>query len=375
MELKTLFSPCKIGNVEIKNRIVRSATYTHTANKDGTVTDEFIKFYEELANGGTGLIITGLVAIDEEGKLDNAQAGLYDDSHLKGQKKFVKAIHEYSEVKIAPQLCHCGRQGMNSISPSAVLYQVTKKMPLELSNDEIKEVIKNFVNAGRRAYECEYDLIQLNGAHCWLLSNFLSPYSNIRTDEYGGNTENRTRILVEIFNQLTDEVGKSFPITVKLQTQDFVEESITLEEGKKITKILVNTGYDAIEPSGGGLETIFMGAKSYPSLVVKSEDEENYFLPTIKDFSSVLKDTKVILMGGIRDPLKSEKILQEGTIDFVALSRPLIIEPSLPNRWKNGDLSPPLCTSCNGCFGSIRSGPVKCTIKEKLLEQKEGEGR
>ncbi len=371
MVLKTLFSPCKIGNVEIKNRIVRSATYTHTANKDGTVTDEFIKFYEELANGGTGLIITGLMAIDEEGKLDNGQAGLYDDSHLEGQKKFVKTIHEYSGVKIAPQLCHCGRQGMNSISPSAVLYQVTKKMPRELTNEEVKAVIKNFVSAGRRAYECEYDLVQLNGAHCWLLSNFLSPYSNKRTDEYGGNTENRTRILVEIYNQLTDEVGKNFPITVKLQTQDFVEDSITLEEGKKITKILVDTGYDAIEPSGGGLETIIMGAKSYPSLVVKSEDEENYFLPTIKDFSSVLKETKVILMGGIRDPLKAEKLLQEGIIDFIALGRPLIIEPSLPNQWKNGDLSPPLCTSCNACFGSIRTGSVACPIKEKLLKQRE----
>jgi 2,4-dienoyl-CoA reductase-like NADH-dependent reductase (Old Yellow Enzyme family) len=370
MELKTLFSPEKIGNVEIKNRIVRSATYTHTANTDGTVTDELIKFYSELAAGGTGLIITGIVAIDEEGKIDNRQAGLYNDSHIEGQKKFVKSIHEYSEVKIAPQLCHCGRQGRNSISPSAVLYQVSKKMPRELTNEEVRTVIKNFVSAGRRAYECEYDLVQLNGAHCWLLSNFLSPYSNQRSDGYGGNTENRTRILVEIYNQLRDEVGKNFPITIKLQTQDFVENSITLEEGKKITKILVDTGYDAIEPSGGGLETIIMGAKPYPSLTVKSEDEENYFLPTIKEFSSVLSDTKVILMGGVRDPLKVEEFLQEGIIDFIALGRPLIIEPSLPNRWKDGDLSPPLCTSCNACFGTIRTGSVTCPIKEKLLKER-----
>ena len=368
MELKTLFSKGKIGNVEIKNRIVRSATFTNAANADGTVTDEFVKIYTDLANGGTGLIITGLVAIDEEGKLNNNQAGLYDDSHLKGQKEFVKAVHEYSEVKIAPQLCHCGRQGMNSISPSAVLYQVTKKMPRELTNVEIKTLIKNFVSAGRRAYECDYDLIQLNGAHCWLLSNFLSPYSNQRTDEYGGNTENRARILVEIYNQLRDEVGKKFPIGVKLQTQDYVENSLTLEEGKKITKILVDTGYDAIEPSGGGLETIFMSGKTYPAPVVKTEEEENYFLPTVKEFASVLKNTKIILMGGIRDPLKAEKLLQEGTTDFVALSRPLVIEPSLPNRWKDGDLSPPLCTSCNACF---RAQPLGCVIKEKLLKQKE----
>lgn len=105
--------------------------------------------------------------------------------------------------------------------------------------------------------------------------------------------------------------------------------------------------------------------------MVKSEDEENYFLPTVKEFAQILNNTKTILMGGIRDPLKAEKLLQRGTIDFIALSRPLIIEPSLPNRWKNGDLSPPLCTSCNACFGSIRTGSVKCTIKEKLLKQRE----
>ncbi|MHA2121980.1 MAG: NADH:flavin oxidoreductase, partial [Promethearchaeota archaeon] len=318
MELKTLFSPEKIGNVEIKNRIVRSATFTNAANADGTVTDEFIKIYTDLAQGGTGLIITGLVAIDEEGKLNNNQSGLYDDSHLEGQKKFVKAVHDYSDVKIAPQLAHCGRQGMNSISPSAVLYQVTKKMPRELTNEEIKTLVNNFVSAGLRAYECEYDLVQLNGAHCWLLSNFLSSYSNQRTDEYGGNTENRARILVEIYNQLKDEVGNNFPITIKLQTQDFVENSITLEEGKKITKILVDTGYDAIEPSAGGLETIIMTGQNYPAPVVKSEEQENFFLPTVKEFASILKDTKVILMGGIRDPMKAEKLLQEGVIDFVA---------------------------------------------------------
>jgi 2,4-dienoyl-CoA reductase-like NADH-dependent reductase (Old Yellow Enzyme family) len=368
MELKTLFSPSKIGNVEIKNRIVRSATFANAANADGTLTEEYIKIYTDLAKGGTGLIVTGLIAVDEGGKLNNNQAGLYNDSHLKGQKDFIKAIHEYSDVKIAPQLAHCGRQGMNSISPSEVMYQVTKKMPRVLTNEEIKTLVKDFVSAGRRAYECEYDLLQLNGAHCWLLSNFLSPYSNQRTDEYGGSTKNRTRILVEIYNQLREEVGKNFPITVKLQTQDFVENSLSLEEGKKITKILIDTGYDAIEPSAGGLETIIMTGKIYPAPVVKSEEQENFFLPTVKEYATVLKDTTIILMRGIRDPTKAEKLLQENTVDFVALSRPLVIEPSLPNRWKNGDLSPPLCTSCNACF---REQPLRCSIKKKLLVKKE----
>ena len=111
-----------------------------------------------------------------------------------------------------------------------------------------------------------------------------------------------------------------------------------------------------------------MSGKIYPAPVVKSEEQENFFLPTVNEFAPVLKNTKVILMGGIRNPLKAEDLLQEGTIDFVAISRPLVIEPSLPNRWKEGDLSPPLCTSCNACF---RAQPLGCSIKEKLLKQRE----
>ncbi len=370
MELKTLFSPEKIGNVEIKNRIVRSATYTHSATNDGYVTDEMIKFHTDLANGGIGLLITGITTVDKIGTISPGQTCLYDDSYIEGQKKFVDAIHDCSDAKIAPQLSHSGRQGLTPIAPSAITFREGDRIPKELTNEEVKEVITNFINAGRRVYESGYDLIQLNSGHGWLLCNFLSPFTNKRTDEYGGSLPNRMRMLVDIYNGIVDEVGKNFPIIVKLQTQDFIEEGISLEEGKSIAKTLVDLGFAAIEPSGGSGEISRLYKIRYPSVKVQSQDDENYFLPAVKKLKPIMKDCKSILMGGVRNPLTVEQLLQENTIDFIAMSRPLICEPDLPNRWKDGDLSPPLCNSCNRCYFSTGSGIVACTVKEKLLQEK-----
>lgn len=370
MELKTLFSPEKIGNVEIKNRIVRSATYTHAATGDGHVSDLLIKYHTDLAKGGVGLIITGITTIDKVGTISPGQTCLYDDSYIEGHKRMVDAVHEYSDVKIAPQLSHSGRQGITAIAPSAIIFKEDDRMPKELTNEDLKEVIKNFIDAGRRAYESGYDLLTLNAAHGWLLCNFLSPFTNKRSDEYGGNTQNRMRILVEIYNGIVDEVGKNFPIVVKLQTQDFVDDGLKLAEGKIIAKELVDLGFAAIEPSGGSAEVSRLFKICYPAPRVQSQDDENYFLPAVKELKPIMKDSKIILMGGVRNPVTAEKLLQENIIDFIALSRPLICEPDLPNRWKNDDLTPPLCNSCNSCFFSTGTGSVTCTVKEKLIQER-----
>lgn len=377
MELKTLFSPGKIGKVQIKNRIIRSATFTNMASEQGNPTEEQIEFYTTLAKGGTGLIITEITSIDQIGKNANAQLCLDDDSQIAGHKELVDAVHEYSEVKIAPQLSHAGRNSFNPqhqpVAPSSIQNIVTKKTPRELTIEEIREIIKNFVDACGRAYESGYDLVQLNAGHGWLLSNFLSPFTNKRSDEYGGDTQNRTKILLDIYNQVKDEMGKKFPITIKLQTNDFIPEGLSLEEGIEIAKLLVDTGYCAIEASGGGIELIARGEKPYPSVVVKTPEDENFFLPSVQKLQQIKKDCSIILMGGVRNPLSAEKILQEKTADFIAISRPLIYEPDLPNRWENGDLSPPLCTSCNQCYGTVMAGSLHCPIKKKAERRKRRE--
>jgi len=374
LELRTLFSPEKIGNVQIKNRIVRSATFMGSAEKYGYVNKKLIDIYSELARGGTGLIISGFTAVDPGGAASPYQACLYDDSFIPGQKNLVETVHQYPDVKIAVQIAHTGRQGYHPkyhpVAPSPIPFKTTGLTPRELASEEIEELIQKFIDAGCRAYTCGYDLIQLHAAHGYFLSNFISPYTNKRTDDYGGNTQKRLKILIDIYNGLKDELGKNYPVTVKLQVQDFIPDGLTLEEGVEYAKILSEIGYDAIEPSGGGGDAQFLTKKAYPSLHIKTPEEENYFLPHVKKIKPYMKKSKLFLMGGIKNPIFAEKALQENYADFISMSRPLIYEPNLPNRWKEGDISPAKCISCNGCYMTMRVGPVYCVTKKRLEKRK-----
>jgi len=374
MELKNLFTPGKIGDVQIKNRIVRSATYERRALKYGRVSQELIEMYQELAQGGTGLIITGAIGIDRKATGGPDQPYLIDDSYIDGQKKLVKAMHDFPEVKVAAQLVHTGRQGTHpkypSVAPSSVYDKSTKQTPRELTVEEIDSIVQAFVDASRRAYECEYDMVQMHAAHGYLLSNFISPYTNIRNDKYGGNTKNRVKILIDIYNLTRDEIGKNFPIIIKLQTDDDVPDGLNLDEAVEIANILVKTGYDAIEPSGGIGESIIINKNPLPSRFIKSTEDENYFLETAKKLKPVMENCSLILVGGIRNPISAEKILEDNIADFISLSRPLIYEPDLPKRWKSGDLSPAKCVSCNSCFMTMMKGKVYCVVKRKLEKKR-----
>ena len=380
IELQYLFRSGKIRNVQIKNRIVRSGTYERRVTKDGYVTDRLIKMYTDLAQGGTGLIITGAIAVDPKSSGSQHQTYLYNDSFIPGQKKLVEAVHDYSDVRIAPQFVHIGRQAnLNPkysppVGPSPILNKLSNLVPRELTVEEIRAIIERFVDAGRRAYEIGYDMVQVHAAHGYLLSDFVSPFANKRNDEYGGDTQKRTKILVDIYNRLRDEVGKDFPIIIKLQTQDFMSGGLTLNEAKEITKILVDVGYDAIEPSGGSgesmLESMRELKKAYPSNVIKTPEDENYFLSTAKELKPIMNNCQLILVGGIKNPISAEKILKENHTDFISMCRPLLYEPNLPNRWKSGDLSPALCKSCNSCLSTMMRGEVFCVVKKRVEKRK-----
>ncbi|MFX1346074.1 MAG: NADH:flavin oxidoreductase [Promethearchaeota archaeon] len=370
MELKTLFSPQKIGNVEIKNRIVRSATFEHRAEKYGYVGQKILDMYDELARGGTGLIITGFTGIDPSATGSPYQLRLDNDSYSPGQKKLVKIVHDQQDTKLAIQIVHLGRQcehpKFTPIAPSPIPEKTTGLTPRELTTEEIYDLIKKFKETAIRSYECGYDMLQLHASHGYLLSNFVSPYTNRREDEFGGSVENMARILVEIFNQIRDELGKEFPITIKLQTDDLVPGGLTLDTSSKIAQILADIGYDAIEPSGGIYESQLTHRNPYPCKVIKSPEDENYFLLTAKTLKPLIKKSKLILVGGIKNPLSAEKILRDGQADFISMCRPLIYEPDLPNRWKSGDISSAKCISCNSCLALMRTGPVYCLTKKNL---------
>lgn len=377
MELSNLFRSGKIGSVKIKNRIVRSATFTHTAEKYGFIGERVLKLYKDLAKGGSGLLITEATAIDPGGTGGPYQVCLYDDSHMAGHKKLTSLIHNFDETKIAIQIQHSGRVGYHpkypTIAPSPIPYKETGVTPRELTTEEVKDYVDIFVNTAIRAYECEYDMVQLHAAHGYLLNNFISPYTNIRTDEYGGNTTNRVKILEEIHNKIQDTVGKQFPVIIKFQSQDFIPNGISEEEGIEIANILSNIGFDAIEPSGGARESLYYIKNSTPSRLIRKEEEENYFLPFAKKIKKFMKDTALILVGGIRNPLVAEKILQEKDADYISLCRPLIYEPDLPNRWKSGDTTPAKCNSCNSCFVSMDQGPIFCATKRNREKKNKSE--
>jgi 2,4-dienoyl-CoA reductase-like NADH-dependent reductase (Old Yellow Enzyme family) len=367
--------PMKIGNLKIKNRFVRSATYEGMAH-EGHVTDKHVELYKDLAEGGVGLIITGYTYVQKSGIAFAEKMGIHNDELISGLRRIADIVHEHSEdCKIALQLVHCGRQSRplkNTLAPSAVLEKLTNKMPKEMSTEEIGETIEAFAQGVRRAKEAGFDAVQLHGAHGYLISEFLSPYTNKRTDEYGGSTENRFRFVEEIYKRSVELVGKDFPILIKINGDDFLDGGVTVEESKNIASKLSKLGFAAIEVSGGMWETVKRSKKELgwkPTFIPESrmfvgtKNEVAYNLPSAKEIKKVI-DVPLILVGGINSLDLVEQILAEGSADFVSLCRPLIREPALPNRWLKGiGESKVECIYCNGCMSSLMTTGLRCVKK------------
>ena len=261
-----LFTPMEINGMQLKNRLVRSATYEHMATEDGKATDQLINFYSKLAKGGVGLIILGATYVQDNGHGLPCQIGISNDDHIPGLKKLVDEIHD-QDAKVALQLYHAGRQttstvigGQTPIAPSAIepdpLYNTS---PREMTEEEINETINAFGAAAIRSKEAGFDAIQLHAAHGYLLSQFLSPHTNRRTDEWGGNTENRMRFVTEVNNSVRDAVGDAYPVLIELSVEEGLENGITLDEAGNIALRLSQLGIDAIEISGGtSVDTAFL---------------------------------------------------------------------------------------------------------------------
>ncbi len=372
-----VFEPKEIGGMVIKNRLVRSATYAGMAEA-GRVTNKLVELYQNLAAGGVGLIITGYAYVQLSGRCTPYMMGIDREDLIPGLRKISEAVHEHGDdCKVAMQLAHCGRQSYyleNTIAPSAVFEPTANKMPREMTIEEIEETVEAFAEAARRAKEAGFDAIQLHAAHGYLLSGFLSPYTNRRTDEYGGNTERRVKIVLDIYSRIIEEVGKDFPIMIKMNVDDFLEGGIDLKESKKIAEKLSKMGFTAIETSGSMWEVMtrseeelgwkpIYGVSSRTN--IRSKDKEAYHLPYAKEIKRLI-DIPLILVGGIKSLDVIEKILSEGSADFVSLSRPLIRQPDLPNRWLKGigGLTAD-CISCNACYDSLKEGGLRCIQKER----------
>jgi 2,4-dienoyl-CoA reductase-like NADH-dependent reductase (Old Yellow Enzyme family) len=375
--------PKKIGPIEIKNRFVRSATFEGMATEDGYVTEKHLELYKNLAQGGVGLIITGYAYVQDNGRAFDKQTGVSKDEFIPGLRKIAEIVHKNGKgCKVTLQIAHCGRQSRileNTIAPSALEEKLTRKMPREMTKEEIEELIDAFAHAIRRAKEAGYDAVQLHGAHGYIITQFLSPYINIRKDEYGGSLENRVRFLEEIYSKGIELVGKDFPIFIKMNAVDFVEGGSTLEESIEVAKKLEKIGYAAIEVSAGIWEVAKMKKKDLgwkPTFLPESRifigtmNEPAYNLVYAREFKKNLK-IPVIVIGGINSLDLVEEILSTNSADFVSFSRPLIREPNLPNRWMKGIGNREVeCIFCNGCLSTTVDPGLSCT---KILEKDEKE--
>jgi 2,4-dienoyl-CoA reductase-like NADH-dependent reductase (Old Yellow Enzyme family) len=340
------------------------------ADNKGEVTDKLISIYEELAKKNVGLITTGFMFVSKTGKTAHSQAGIHEDFLIPSLKKLVSRIKEYN-TKIFAQIAHGGKQILNfnqkefkPLAPSAIKDKLSGIVPKKMSIEEIKETINDFIQGARRVYESGFDGVQLHVAHGYLLSEFISPYCNIRDDNYGGSIENRFRIVEEIITGIQDEVGKGFSITAKLNVGDFVEgdPQLTIDESKIHAKNMVDLGVAAIETSGGLFESAKYGNVTASRVRIKSAEDEAYYFPQAKIIKNEISDTPVILVGGIRSKEVAERVINDG-MDFVAMSRPLIREPDLIMRWKIESKKAD-CISCNRCLFS--SGEVICHPLKKL---------
>lgn len=355
--MSILFTPIRIGALTVPNRFVRSATHAYLADDEGFVTDREVELYRHLAEGEVGLIITGHAFVQPSGKASPRQIAVYDDRFIGGLARIPAAVHAFP-ARIFLQIAHAGRQtkpklcGCVPVSPSPVYDPASKVMPRELGAGEIRTLIDDFAAAAGRALRAGFDGVQLHAAHGYLISSFLSPHTNRRSDEWGGPIENRARLLLETLRGVKAACGRDFPVIVKLNSTDFLEGGLTADDAVLTARMLDAAGIDGIEVSGGMAEA---GRGSiWPGL--RREEDEGYFVEAAARVKKAV-GVPLVGLGGIRTLAVAERMVEDGRVDLVSLSRPLIRDPYLVKRFREGAVARSACISCNKCH-SLRG--IRC---------------
>lgn len=355
-----LLEPFSFSGLTLKNRLVRSATYEKRADEDGFVTESLLELYQELAAGGSGLIVTGNALVHPSGRTLTRMLCIHNDMYVQGLRSLASAVHELGGVIVA-EIVHGGRQcfplllgGNPPIAPSAAYDPSIRVMPRAMTDGEIWEVIDAFADAARRARIAGFDAVQIHGAHGYLVSEFLSSHTNRRDDYWGGDEERRFHFIEEVYKAMRKEVGEDYPVLIKMNADDALEGGLKAEEAVRAAKRLEDLGIDAVEVSGGMYES---GMKTAQPDILR-EDQEAYFREAGRLFKERLR-IPVILVGGMRSKNVMEDVLIKGEADMISLARPLIREPDLPNRFREGKMKAD-CISCNGCMDFEKLDVVKC---------------
>ena len=349
--MKSLFDPCELGTLTIKNRLARSATWENMTTTDGHMTERLYDLYETLAKNDVGLIITGYANIVAEERPNPGMMGIYDDSFINGYKELTTLIHTH-DSRIIMQIAYGGTKTSYNVgnriiyAPSSVPERSTGTCGTPMSTDDINYIVHAFGAAGKRAKDSGFDGVEIHGAHTYLINQFLSPYYNRRDDKYGGSLENRMRFLIEIYTEIRKQTGEDFPILVKLTASEFFDGGLTFAETRQICSALEQLGVDGLEISGN----IHAKGKSKAGQIVDGYElkKQGYFSEYGKIISQDVA-IPVMTVGGLSDPEFIETMLNESDITFFGLSRPLMTEPALFARWKNGDWQPAKCIRCSKC--------------------------
>ena len=335
-----MFRPFKIRNLELKNRFVRSATWDGTADEQGGVTEKTLSLYKTLAEGNIGLIITGHMFVDVQGMAATGQHGIYQDDNIPGFRRLTRMVHDKGG-KMAVQISHAGISMYPRDKIRLVVSPVSDidRPQQEMKEEDILYIINRFSAAARRAVESGFDAIQIHGAHGYLVSQFLSPLYNHRTDTWGGTPEKRSYFLLELIKAVRKAVGPDFPLYIKLGVSDDDKDGLQLEEGVAAAKKIAAHGIDSVEVSVGFGRVI----RRY------SEAEIPYF----REYAAAVKKAvsiPVMEVGGIRSLKTAQEIVNSGDADLISMCRPFIREPGIISRWWKGNDVPSSCTDCNKCL-------------------------
>ncbi len=373
---ENLFSPFRIGKLELKNRIAMPPMATNFAGEDGSVNERHIAYYLRRVRGQVGYITFEHTGVLRQGRAFPNMALIDSDQHIPPFKELVEAVHKEGG-KIVIQINHAGRQtsasitGSPIVAPSAVPCPVRKEMPKELAHEEIGRIIEAFGAAAFRVKETGADGVEIHMAHGYLINQFLSPFSNKRGDEYGGDAARRMRMALDVLRAVRNKVGLDFPVLCRLSADEYVEGGLKLDDSKEIARSLERNGADALHVSACVAASGYLNHPPYYA-------EEGVFVHLAQGIKSVV-GIPVISVGRIRTPELADRILEEKKADLISMGRALIADPELPEKALQGrteEIIP--CISCNRCIQSIRKGALACAVnpetgREEIFKHKKAD--
>lgn len=369
--LKNLFSPISIGTTELRNRIVMPAMGTNRAAPDGSPSDAAIGYYAARAKGGAGLVIVEIATVHASSKVPGVLA-IDGDDLVPRWRKLASAVHA-DGGKVWLQVAHQGRQlpwaakGIQPMAASPIPCPMMKRVPKEMTHEDIETIVESFGEAARRAREADLDGVELHGAHGYLICNFISPLSNKRNDEYGGSITNRLRFPLEILARIRAKCGADFPVGIRISCSEMLSGGLTPEEVEIMCPMLADAGFDVLSISRanyGSFRWIIPPAGTPPGMLAP-------FAERVKK----VVDIPVMVGHRIQDPFVAEHIIAQGKADLVCMGRALIADPDLPNKAAAGrfeDIIP--CIACNqGCLARefVERRHVSCLLNRTVGEEKE----